>query len=559
VKLTGTFALTAAVNPTRRTIIGQVIPFGEVGYPGLNGKGVRLIVEAGGLAWDDTEPVRLRSTHHTEPIGKAVTLDSTDTGIVGTFSVAKTTAGDDALTLAAEGLQAGLSFEADVPDGLTATDGVYRLTADTPARLTAVALVETPAFASAQVSQVAAQKESPIMADKVTAAEVPDETLSAIAEALNGVTSVLSEFTQAQSTEEAPAEAAAATLPGRKFAATTVTKEPFPYGFDGSAGSSIFKDMLNARQDAVAASRVEQAHDLVNKLAAADEAAISTDITVPNEYRDAMMVNLAAYPRDIADNVPSIAISSARPQLVPVVDSFVADGGSGEPVTAHVENTNPASAEIDIDYDTFTPVLYSGKIDVSREAIDAGSPAMDATLLALLRRSYSNVTDLAAYTAIAGYGGIDTASSTTDASNVVEAQNMVTTILGEMADFKARAGYAADIIWAAPGEFKDVTSLNAADGRPLFPYVNPSSAVGAGVQANHDTVYVNGVRMINSTNVASTKVVLASTQAVVKFESPTLSFRWDEVAGPAKVRLVLAGYFLTTPIDARGICLITQS
>jgi hypothetical protein len=39
-KLTGTYALTAAVNPNRRTIIGQVIPFGEVGNPGLNGQGV---------------------------------------------------------------------------------------------------------------------------------------------------------------------------------------------------------------------------------------------------------------------------------------------------------------------------------------------------------------------------------------------------------------------------------------------------------------------------------------------------------------------------------------
>jgi len=309
----------------------------------------------------------------------------------------------------------------------------------------------------------------------------------------------------------------------------------------------------------VAAARVEQAHDLVNKFAAADEAAVSTDITVPNEYRDAMMVNLAQYPRDIADNVPSQSVTSARPQLVPVVDSFVADGGANEPVTAHVENTNPASAEIDIDYDTFTPILYSGKIDVSREAIDAGSPAMDATLLALLKRSYNNVTDLAAYTAIAGYAGIDTGSSGNDASNTVEAQNMVSTIISEMADFKARAGYKADIIWAAPGEFKDVTGLNAADGRPLFPYVNPSSTVGAGALANHDTVYVNGVPMINSTNVASTKVVVAARQAIMKFESPTLSFRWDEVAGPAKVRLVLAGYFLVTPIDARGICLITQA
>lgn len=564
VKITGTFALEAAVNTGRRTIIGQIVPYGEVGNPGLAGQGIQLEVQAGGLTWDPDNMPKLRSTHHTEPIGRAVTLDESPTGVVATFKVAQTTAGDDALTLAAEGLQAGLSIEADAPDGITAdADGVYRLTADNPAPLTAVALVENPAFENARVASVAAsQKESSVMADKVTAAEVPDETLSSIAEALNGVTAVLSEFTWKQQ-EETPSEepVAAAALPQRKLtASTTVIKEPFPYGFDGSAGQSIFKDLIASKTgDSIAAQRVDQATDIVNRLAAADEAAISTDVTVPNEYRDALMVNLASYPRDIADNVPSITVNSARPQLVPVVDGFVADGGSGEPVTAHVENTNPASAEVDIDYDTFTPVLYSGKVDVSREAIDAGSPAMDQTLLALLRRSYNNVTDLAAYTSIAGYSGIDTGSSTTDASNTVEAQNMVSTILSEMADFKARAGYKADIIWAAPGEFKDVTALNAADGRPLFPYVSPSANVGAGVLANHDTVYVNGVPMINSTNVASTKVVVAARQAIMKFESPTLQFRWDEVAGPAKVRLVLAGYFLCTPIDARGICLITQA
>lgn len=559
-KLTGTFHLDAAVNTGRRTIIGQVVPFGEVGNPGLSGQGIQLEVHAGGLTWDPDNLPTLRSTHHTEPIGRAVTLDETPRGVVATFKVANTQHGTDALTLAQEGLQAGLSIEADAPDGITADkDGVYRLTAANPARLAAVALVETPAFASAKVHQVAAQKESPVMADQVTAAEVPDEALSGAIEALTNVVTALSESLAPAETEEAPVEAAAA-LPTRLTAATVVTKEPFPYGYDGSAGTSIFQDLGAARNgDALAAQRIEQAHDIVNRLAAADEAAISTDVTVPNDYRDAMMVGLPEFPRDIADNVPSYAVSSARPQLVPVVDSIVADGGSGEVVTAHVENTNPASGEVDIDYDTFTPVLYSGKIDISREAVDAGSPAMDSYLLQQLKRSYNNVTDLAAYTAIAGYSGIDTGSSTTDASNVVEAQNMVTTILTEMGNFKARLGAPANIIWAAPSEYVDVTALNAADGRPLFPYVNPSSTVGQGAQANHDRVYVNGVPMINSTNVATTKVVVANTSCIAKFESPSLQFRWDEVAGPAKVRLVLCGYFLVTPIDARGISLITQA
>ena len=109
-KLTGVFPLQAAVNQSARRIVGQVIPFGEVGYPGLNGRGVELIVEAGGLVVDPEQMPRLRSTHHAEPIGRAVTWDESDASIVASFTVAKTTAGDDALTLAAEGLQAGLSF-----------------------------------------------------------------------------------------------------------------------------------------------------------------------------------------------------------------------------------------------------------------------------------------------------------------------------------------------------------------------------------------------------------------------------------------------------------------
>jgi hypothetical protein len=282
-------------------------------------------------------------------------------------------------------------------------------------------------------------------------------------------------------------------------------------------------------------------------------------VTIPNVYEDALLVNLPDFPRDIADNVPSTPISSARPILVPVVDSVFADGGAGEVMAAHSEGTNPAQGEAVINYDTYTPGLYSGMFDINREALDAGSPGMDQLLFGFLRRSYNNVTDTAAYTAIAGYGGIDTGSSTTDASNTVEAQNMVSTILTEMAAFKGRAGYPANIIWAAPGEYADVTSLNATDGRPIFPYVNPSNTSGSAAEANYGQVYVQGVPMINATNVASTKVVLANTTALHKWESPLLNFRWEEVAGPAKIRIVAAGYFLCSVLDARGVSLITQA
>jgi phage head maturation protease len=558
-KLTGTFTLDAAVNRERRTIIGQVVPYGETGNPGLNGEGIQLEVTAGGLTWDPDNLPKLRSTHHTEPIGRAVTLDESPTGLVATFKVSNTQAGTDALTLASDGLQAGLSIEADAPDGITAsTDGVYRLTADNPATLTAVALVESPAFTNARVHQVAAQqKETATMTDKVTAAEVPDEVVSTLVTALQSL--VESQTTAADpATEEAPMEAAQA-LPQRKLTATTtVTREAFPYGHPGADGASYFSDLLASRRDTLAAQRVEKAQSIW-QIAAANEPVQQTDVTIPNVYQDALLVNLPRFPRDFADNIPSTAISSARPILVPVVDAVTADGGSGEVVASHSEGTNPAQGEVDIDYDTYTPGVYSGMFDINREALDAGSPGMDELLFGFLRRSYDNVTDAAAYTAIAGYSGIDTGSSTTDASNTIEAQNMVSTVLSEMAAFKARAGYPANIIWMAPSEFVDVTSLNATDGRPIFPYVNPQNTSGQAGEANYGDIYINGVRTINAVNAATTKVVVANTAALHRWESPLLQFRWEEVAGPAKVRIVCFGYCLTSVLDARGVSLITQA
>ncbi len=413
-KLTGTFDLNAAVNTARRTIIGQIVPYGELGNPGLNGQGVQLEVHAGGLTWDTDALPRLRSTHHAEPIGRAVTLDESQTGVVASFKVADTQAGSDALTLAAEGLQAGLSIEADVPDGLTASsDGVYRLTADNPARLTAVALVETPAFASAQVTSVAAKEHT--MSEKITAAEVPDEDLSSAISALTEVVTTLSTSLGTPAEEapaEAPAEAAAEKLPGRRVtAATAVSREPFPYGHPGAEGTSLFRDLMYAqRGDSEAARRSEKATAMMNaarvnvqgkRLTAANEPVVKSTLIIPNAYDIERYVEELVSPRVIADNTPGVQISSPNPIIIPAFSSSYADGGSGEPVIANAsEGVNPAQAELATTSVTVTPALYTGLYDVSREAVDGGAPGTDALVMRTLVNSYNESTEAAAMTAL---------------------------------------------------------------------------------------------------------------------------------------------------------------
>ena len=144
-KPTGCFPLTASVNPEHRFIVGQVVPFGEEGQPGLNGGGVRLVIQAGGLTWDT--PKQSASARLTIPSRSAAPspCDESAAGIVASFTVANTQAGTDALTLAAEGLQAGLSMKLKPPTPSPPPTTVStRSPPTTPARLTAVALVESP-------------------------------------------------------------------------------------------------------------------------------------------------------------------------------------------------------------------------------------------------------------------------------------------------------------------------------------------------------------------------------------------------------------------------------
>jgi hypothetical protein len=565
VKIDGTFTLTAAVNPARRTIIGTVVPFGEEGRPGLSGSGIRLIVEAGGLTWDPEQLPVLRSTHHTEPIGRAVTLDTGPDGIIGTFKVAATRAGDDALVLAAEGLQAGLSLEAEAPDDLTASDdGVYRLTASNPARLTAAALVESPAFASARVATVAAQ-ETP-MSDQISGAEVPDDVLSGVVsnltDAIGQLSSALGQSADPTTAPSDPAVAASKVIP-TLTAATVVKREAFPYGHAGAEGRSFFADLVQSPRDSLAAARVEKAESMWRQVAAADEAAVKTDVTIPNVYDTSTSASQQiTFPRDIADSIPKNPVSSARPILLPQVQGVTADGGSGQVVSAHVENTNPAAGEIDIDYITVTPALYSGKFDISREALDAADPSMDSLLLGFLKESYNAVTEAAAVTALTGTSGIDTGSSTTDADAQVEARNMEKTLRQEMAAFKARRGLGPDVMWAAPGQYAALVGYDASDGRPILPYLAPqntSGQVGAMDQYGQWNLGILGVPLINATYMTATKVLIARKSDCISYESPLLQFRWDEVAGPAKIRFVAAGYYVAACVRPEGLSLVTQA
>jgi hypothetical protein len=108
-------------------------------------------------------------------------MDETETEITATFKIAKTTAGNDALIEAAEGLRDGFSVEVSFDEYETMKDGTVRIL---NGELTGVALTSEPAIRSARVDSVAATEDSAPTEDAdVTTTTEGDEVENTVTDA----------------------------------------------------------------------------------------------------------------------------------------------------------------------------------------------------------------------------------------------------------------------------------------------------------------------------------------------------------------------------------------
>ena len=149
-KLTTPMTITAADSESR-TITGRIVAFEEA----ANASTGKVVFAKGSI---EPKNVLLNLEHdRTRRIGKplSISLAEDQMSINATFKVANTTAGNDALIEASEGLRDGFSIELAVDDYVNQKDGTMRVLAG---ELTGVALVSEPAVRSARVAEVAANE-----------------------------------------------------------------------------------------------------------------------------------------------------------------------------------------------------------------------------------------------------------------------------------------------------------------------------------------------------------------------------------------------------------------
>lgn len=508
-KVTLTSEITAA-DVEARTLTGRIVPFGEIGSP-KNSMGVRgVMFRQGSINIADAGAIKLNREHErTALIGRAQEIEAREDGLWATFKIANTTAGNDALAEAVEGLRTSFSIEANIEQFERKGD-IAEVTAAT---LTGTAHVANPAFSSAQITEIAASD-----ADEDT----PSDSEQAEEDVPPNQEETPMENIETPDVEAAKVEAS--------------TPQPVIYTQPRS-GITDSLSYLNASIDA-AMGDVEKAAWVK---AADDSTSNNTGLTLPQHLDQFITSTFGSRPAIEAIGVralPSDGMSFTIPRMgtAPTV-ATVAEGGA------------PSETGMTSDYITVSVVKKSGLNRVSFELLERSRPAFADLLLEEMRKAYAKNTDEYVIAALTSAG----TQATATAGTVAGLQSFIAT--EAPAAWAATGGEFASTLLANQAWWTALVSANDTAGRPLYPALSPSNAPGAvGVGASNGIVLGTDFRVDQNitAGLVDESAFLLAPSAVAIWESPTTTLRVN-VLTSGEVEIGMHGYIACSVLKAGGV------
>jgi hypothetical protein len=248
----------------------------------------------------------------------------------------------------------------------------------------------------------------------------------------------------------------------------------------------------------------------------------------PNQYIPGLFTPQILKGRPMGGFYDRFPIADATPKIFPKVSTSTTTAVQGS------EGANPAASDFATTAVSTTPLLYGARTDVSRQVLDGSSPASEVMLMQDLLEGYAQATELVIATAVeAGSSASGTA---------ITAATPYAGILGNIVK------YATTRFRAAQGQFVPaalfgvaVTQLSAGDGRPLIPAIGPVNSDGTLNPDNLGFVLASAQGAMSYQSTVNV-VVTARRADFVIFESPVARFSYDQVVGPAAVRVGIWAY-----------------
>ena len=500
-----TFSAELTANVEERTISGKIVPAGtgEIG----NTSAGRVVFEKGAITLpEDPKTIKLLNQHDMkQPLGKATSFTTDDDGIYASFKISRSNRGTEALILAEEGLQSGLSVGVEVVKSKMKA-GVMHVSA---ANLFEVSLVTEPAFKSAQVIDVAAE-DTPEAVEEIQ----PTESETAVE--------------NTPETVAAPVEAAAVEAARPVVTATTHVRERIAPITSAQYLEASMKAALGDDESR----RVVRAAD--------DSTSTNTGLTLPSHLNTFITDTFTGRPAFEAATRGSLAGIDGMSFTVPRLYTNASSPDTAPTVADTNEGAAPSETGMTSAYDTISIEKFSGLQRVSFELVDRSSPAFMELMMAELRKAYEKATDAALLAAFVSSG----TTAATTAATAAGLQSFVS--VEGAAAYKGTGGDFANKLVASTDQWAAIAGYADSTGRALY------SAQGATQNASGNAVATSvvggvlGTDLIVDHNISTSGIVdnsafLVAPASVYTWESPTTQLRVN-VLTSGEIEINLYGY-----------------
>jgi HK97 family phage prohead protease len=522
----------AAEGLPSRSISGVAVTYDETATVN-DGTQVRFL--QGSLPVTGRDPKLYMQHDANQIVGKVVERVDTAEGMLFTAKISATRLGDEALTLANDGVIDAVSV------GVTPTkfsydeEGVMIVES---ASWSELSLVSEGAFSGAVITDVAAS------APDEVAEGIPETELTSAIQSDQEPTQEIKDMTDKK--DETVVEAAQATTeklwaqPARKFNLPT----PGEYFAAMHIGGTTFENVARATKEFV------KANQTALQAAAGDITTTDTPGLLP--------IPVLGVPfADLNFNRPVVAAIGARAMpnngasktfVRPTITTHTSVAAQSSELAAASATTMIIAAN------TVGKTTLSGQVTLSIQDVDFTDPASLNIILNDLIGEYLIASDNVAADAITAGA---TASGATWAVTAGDPTTLISAIYTSAYNILLATNFLPDHIFVAPGVWQALGAQLDADNRPVFPYVGAAGLMGVNAMGSANITVANtfnpfGLNLVADRNFAAGTMVVARGLAI-EFYEQVRGLMSVELPSTLGRNFSYAGYVSTFIADATQV------
>jgi len=475
----------AAGDTPSRTITGVALPYGETAIVS-DGTAVRF--QQGALPVDGKAPKLFMYHDSSQPVGLVTERVDTAEGMMFSARISATAAGDEALTLALDGVLDSVSVGVNPTRFSYDDEGTMIVT---EAEWLELSLVPIPAFAGAVIENVLASAQEP---DTEPTSEPVEETK---------VESVQPEAVVEAATPTAPIPA----QPKRKFALPT----PGEYMAAMHIGGTTFANVNAAVRDFVAS------HQSALQAAAGDVLTTDTPGLLPVPVLGPVFEDLN-YIRPVVAAVGARAMpdgGQSKTWIRPTWTTHVSVGSQSTELTA-VSATTPVIAS-----NVITKTTLAGQVTLSVQDIDFTSPAALEIILRDLAGQYMLQSDNVAADAITAGGSPIAAGTWTVTAG--DPSSLISSVYAAALNILTATNFLPDHMFVSPDVWAKLGAQLDGEDRPVFPYTGAAGLMGVNAMGSANITVANtfnpfGLNLVADRNFANDTMIVARGAAIEFYE-----------------------------------------